>query len=204
MSAIAVMRLRGRGHVPSRRVLQCLRFGWANSVYSGSVEYLEEVARQAIEARGSIVEAGSGLTSVVLSYVAGPDQIVVSVEHLAQWADRVDRYTSGRGRHRVLTRPLRSYDEYDWYSIAADDLPARVALVVIDGPPGGTRGGRYGALPQLAASFGAAAVLLLDDADRSSEKNVLARWARETRAEVELRDEGSRAFAVVTIPRPAY
>ena len=98
----------------------------------------------------------------------------------------------------VLSRPLTRYDGYDWYTVSADDLPADVALAVVDGPPGGTQGGRYGVLPQLAARFRSDAVVLLDDADRLSEKQVLARWGRDTeRAEVH--KDGSRAFAVIRI-----
>jgi hypothetical protein len=196
-AAISVLTLRGRGRVPSRRVLRWLRYGWANQGYSGSVEYVEEVARQASAARGPIVEAGSGLTSIVLSYVARRDQVVVSLEHIPQWAERVSRFTSRHGAHRVLSRPLTRYDGYDWYAVSAEDLPIDVALAVVDGPPGGTRGGRYGALPQLAARFGSDAVLLLDDADRLSEKQVLARWGHEFGARTEVRKGGSRAFAVI-------
>ena len=200
-AAIIILTVRGRGRVPSRRVLRWLRYGWANQGYSGSVEYVEEVARQASATRGPIVEAGSGLTSIVLSYVAPREQRVVSLEHLPQWAERVSRYMSGHGHgaHQVLSRPLTRYDGYDWYAVTPGDLPADVTLAIVDGPPGGTRGGRYGVLPQLAARFRSDAVLLLDDADRWHERRVLARWAQDFGARVEVRKDGSRAFAVIRL-----
>ncbi len=199
-AAIAVLALRGRGCVPSRRVLRLLRYGWAND-YAASLEYLEEVARQAIAARGSIVEAGSGLTTIVLSHITRRDQIIVSLEHLPQWAERVSRHISEPGTHRLLLRPLTKYDGYDWYAIGAEDVPSDVALAIVDGPPGNTRGGRYGALPNLAPRFGSDVVVLLDDVHRSGEKQVLAKWAREFGIRAEVRGDGSRVFAVMRIPQ---
>ena len=201
-AAITVLKLRGRGHVPSRRVLRCLRFGWANQVYSGSLEYVEEVARQAIEARGSILEAGSGLTSIVLSYVARRDQIVISLEHLPQWAKRVSRSTSGHGMHRVLARPLTRYVGYDWYAVSAEDLPSRRRLSHRRRSPRRDSRRTLWRAAQLAARLGSDAVFLLDDADRSSEKHVVARWAQKFQARVEVRNDGSRAFAVIRVTGP--
>lgn len=94
------------------------------------------------------------------------------------------------GRHpRIALAPPRSYGEFDWYDITRIDLPISIAAVVCDGPPSMTRGGRYGLLPVLRSRLGGA-VILLDDADRPGEADVLDRWQTEFGCGVEMERDG--------------
>ncbi|MHC4846180.1 MAG: hypothetical protein ACYTCU_08465, partial [Planctomycetota bacterium] len=45
-----------------------------------------------------------------------------------------------------------------------------------DGPPGDTRGGRYGLFPLMGGRLAPGCVLLLDDAEREGEQDVARRW----------------------------
>jgi hypothetical protein len=75
----------------------------------------------------------------------------------------------------VRFAPLRDYGDFDWYTIDTRLLPT-FDLAVCDGPPGSTRGGRYGLLPVMSRKLASNATLLFDDADREGERAVLARW----------------------------
>src|SRR6185369_8049749 len=54
------------GELPSRALLALLIEGWSNDGYVANIDYLEEVAGRTIEARGSILECGSGVTTVLM------------------------------------------------------------------------------------------------------------------------------------------
>lgn len=58
-------------------------------------------------------------------------------------------------------------------------LPARFSLVLCDGPPGNTPGGRYGLLPVLGHRLSPSVVILLDDAGRPDERAIADRWTAE-------------------------
>ena len=57
------------------------------------------------------------------------------------------------------------------------EMPGQFAMVVCDGPPGTTPGGRYGLLPVMGSSLAPGCQILLDDAAREDEKIIAARWA---------------------------
>ena len=77
-------------------------------------------------------------------------------------------------------------------------MPRTFRLVICDGPPSDTHGGRYGVLPLLQARMAPAAIILLDDVDRAGEREVLARWRDEAALETRIRETPSGAFALAT------
>jgi hypothetical protein len=104
-----------------------------------------------------------------------------SLEHDPKWADRIRSYLR---KYRVVATtvslaPIRSYGEFDWYSLPSlQTLPGKIALVVCDGPPGATtRGGRYGLVPVMFEKLRPDVVILLDDGARADELDIAARWA---------------------------
>ena len=186
---------------PTREMLAELHAGWGNEGFAARVEYLEEVAARAAQARGPILECGSGLTSVLLGLVAGRRGVETwSLENSPEWRARVAAALSRHGVAgvRVCDAPLKSYGGFSWYDPPAG-VPRDFDLVVCDGPPGSTEGGRYGLLPVFGGRLAGGAVILLDDAEREEEAAVLARWAREARLSVEMRRASTNEFAVVTV-----
>lgn len=194
---LGLLRLRtlSPGTVPSDRVLRVLHFGWGNPLYSSSTAYLREVVERCASGHGAIVEAGSGLTTVLIGHVAPADRRIVAYEHLSGWASRVDR--GFRGRPSPVRRAeLRDYGEFEWYDVDPP-APSDIALLVCDGPPGSCKGGRYGALGLLHDRLTADAIVLLDDAGRDGERDVLRRWEADFGASVELRGSGPGTYAIV-------
>lgn len=191
------------GAVPSDALFRQLSAAWQNEGYSADIDYLKEIARQAGQTPGPILECGTGLTTLVLATVAARRGVEVwSLEQDPAWASRVTR-TLGAAAPRELSvacAPLVSYGEYAWYSPPADRMPQKFVLVVCDGPTEDAPGGRYGLLPVMRSRLARGAIILLDDADRRSELAVLRRWQDEYRVLVEVRRTASRAFAVITCP----
>lgn len=187
------------GVAPDRDVLNDLMSGWGNEGFAALTEYLEEVCKHATQTNGPILECGSGLTSIMLGLLAGRRGIQTwSLEHVPEWLARVtnvlERFEIPNTQ--ICAAPLRSFGEFEWYEAPLAEMPEEFQLVVCDGPPGATVGGRYGLLPVMGDRLPSGSVILLDDANRPGEVEVLERWASETELRVSSPVEDS--FAVIT------
>ena len=138
--------------------------------------------------RRELVELGSGVSTVVLARLARERELrLTSLEHDPDWA-RVIRSELKRERltdvAQLVEAPLEPHpialDGAPWYAASAiDRIPAEVDLLLVDGPPGygnGMERSRYPALPGLAARLVPGAMVILDDADRPGEVEILERW----------------------------
>ena len=191
--------------LPDERTIRLLHYGFGNAEWAAAPAYLEAVARYSMETNGPVLECGSGVSTVVLGFYAGRRGFeVCSLEHSAEWAEKTTRaLTRGRVRARVELVPIRDYGPFEWYDIESVRLPKSVSLVICDGPPGDIKGGRYGLLPLTAKQLAEDAVILLDDASRPGEMEVLRRWDQESGYRPEP-DSSRRTFAVVRrFPIPA-
>jgi len=90
----------------------------------------------------------------------------------------------------LCTTPLKDYGDFCWYDAPLASMPASFSLVVCDGPPGATKGGRYGLVPVLGKRLSYGCVIMLDDAAREQELAIARRWEAELDAFLKLR--GSR------------
>jgi predicted O-methyltransferase YrrM len=159
-----------------------LSYGWGNEEWSASPEFLRTTLESARTARGPIVECGSGLSTLLLGIMARESGTRVwTLEHDPIWAARLEGLLAQHGIDsvEVLLAPIRDYGSYSWYDVSREALPEDIALVVCDGPPGNTDGGRYGLLPAVRGRLAHGCVIFLDDAARAGEQNVLERWRQE-------------------------
>ena len=189
------------GATPSRGTLARLRFGWGNDGYAARADYLEEVARLASATRGPVLECGSGLTTLLVGLLAGRRGVETwALEHSPEWHARVAEVVRHQRIPNVRLRlaPLRDYGGFEWYEPPAEDWPREFRLIVCDGPPGATRGGRYGLLPVVGPRLAPDALILLDDAGREGEREVLRRWETEANLRTMLRETPTRTFAHIT------
>jgi hypothetical protein len=167
--------------IPDRDHLLAANRAWGNAKWSASVHYLVEMCRQATRAQGPILECGSGLTTFLLGVLAARRGLEVwTLEHDRRWYERVQGVLRGvrLDNVRLCHARLRPYDGFEWYEQPAG-LPRDFALVICDGPPGEILGGRYGLLPVMASSLAPDCVILLDDAEREAEMEILHRWQEE-------------------------
>ena len=98
----------------------------------------------------------------------------------------------------ILSTPLRNFGEFEWYDVPLADLPANFSLFLCDGPPGETRGGRYGLWPVMRERLAPNAVIILDDTEREGELEVLRRWQSDSSFEVTMHESANGSFAVLT------
>lgn len=166
-----------RGAPVTKEVLAELSHAWGNEGWSAHLSYLHAVCEAASCVRGPILECGSGLSTVLLGIFAARRGVqVISLEHISEWEGKLNEELAALGLpNRVTTAPLKSYGEFDWYSHAAA-WPAGISLVICDGPPSTTRGGRSGLLPVCGRNFASTCTILLDDAERQEEQAILSSW----------------------------
>lgn len=143
-----------------------------------------------------VVELGSGVSTVVVARLLrqlGTGRLL-AVEHDETWADRVQRQLDRENLNdvaEVVRAPMRpharSWDGAEWYdeAVLAATLTAAgqpVEMLVVDGPPAwqpGKEHARYPALSSLARWLAPGATIVLDDIERTGEREVLDRWRQE-------------------------
>lgn len=186
---------------PSRTVLRALRYGWG-SPWAADVDFLSEVAARSVAVDGPILECGSGITTVVAGALTRRRGLQVwSLEHDDWWAERITTLCDEHGLDnvRVLHAPLRDYGEYDWYSVPEGVELPQFSLVICDGPPGSGRGGRYGLLPVMREKLRPGTSIVLDDAQRHWESDILVRWQSERAMHLAVRPSGGNGYAQITL-----
>jgi len=174
---------------PRAGVLSALIYGWGNESWSAREEYLAACLQHALKCQGPILECGSGLTTLLVGAIAQRSgNSLWSLEHHPEWRERVgaclEEYAIEAAR--ICQAPLRDYGDFSWYDAPLDTLPRKVSLVICDGPPADTPGGRYGLVPVMAERLQPGCVVLLDDAARTHEHAIAIRWARELDRQYEM------------------
>lgn len=152
--------------------------------------------------RHRIVELGSGISTVLLARLLSQRPPasgfrMATVEHDPLWAqwvrEQLDREGTGTDvtvvQAHLVAHP-RADPDLHWYDETALTGGLREALqtdlidlLVVDGPPAHAAGlglARYPALPVLGDRLAPGATVVLDDAERAGEHEVLHRWERET------------------------
>ena len=158
--------------------------GWNNRRWSALDEYLSACIIEAQSAKGDILECGSGLSTLLIGAIAQrTGKTVWTLEHNDLWASRLREHLD-RYHIKSVTlscAPLLDYGDYQWYA-PPPNMPERFALAICDGPPGTTKGGRYGLTPIMGERL-AGCIILLDDAEREEEQVIAKRWSSELGAE---------------------
>jgi hypothetical protein len=172
---------------PQSVLLDRLVRAWNNESWSAGTPFLLGMLEWLPRSSGSVLECGSGLSTLVLgAAIAHSARTLLSLEHDPAWVEliraRLPKHV--RARVTVAVSPLRSYGSFDWYSLPEATLPDSIGFVVCDGPPGSTRGGRFGLAPVLKERLAPGCILLLDDTHRAEERAIVDRWIVELRATV--------------------
>lgn len=199
-AAIKNIRKLPAGQVPSRELLSQLIAGWGNDGYAANLDYLEEVAKQSLNSKGPILECGSGASTILLGILAAQKQLPVwSLENSAEWRTLVSDTLNANGISgiNVCSSPLIDYGEFVWYDPPLAEMPKEFSLVICDGPPGSTKGGRYGLLPVMIDRLPLGSTVLLDDAGRDDEAAIIRRWESEAKFSTKLVKAPGGTFAVM-------
>jgi predicted O-methyltransferase YrrM len=160
--------------------------------YAGSPELLRAVTASVFDAEPrTVLELGSGVTTLVAAYAlakVGSGRIV-SLDHELQYAEQTNQLLRAhqlehvaRAVHAPLIEQTISARRVRWYdtSVLAREKLTSIDLLIVDGPPGKDQPlARYPALPALAQLLSERAVILVDDAARRDETEMVRRWAAE-------------------------
>ncbi|MDB4353660.1 class I SAM-dependent methyltransferase [bacterium] len=136
-----------------------------------------------------VVEFGSGLSTLcIASWLReqGSGRLL-SFDHDLDWASITRRHllqakleTYAKVVHAPLSGAPQKTSSTAWYDIPPDSLGnEEIDMVIIDGPPAGTRDKRLARLPSLPVlhdHLSSSAVLFLDDANRPGECEVVEYW----------------------------
>ncbi len=200
-SAVFALR-RPLGPRGTRLALAALRRGWGNGHYSGHLEYLVEAFQRASRASGPILECGSGCSTIALAVAAQRAGVrLTTLEHSREWFERIEGSLRELGLDStcLVWSSLRDFGEFEWYDVTVTNGEEPFAVVVCDGPPGGTRGGRAGLLARMKARLARDTVILLDDAARDGEQQIISNWAESARLDVTMSTSAQGTFATITL-----
>lgn len=186
---------------PSEACLKHLIRCWGNPDWSVKTEYARACLDVVRRKGHSVLECGSGLSTLMLA-AASRTSSVTALEHHPGWAGRVRASARDLGLRNVeiVDAPLRDYGEFSWYTLGAAHLGRRYTMVVCDGPPGDTKGGRYGMVPVVSDSLEPGCIVLLDDASRPGEQETMSLWKERFGLEGGLAGH-EKPYAILTTPR---
>lgn len=174
---------------PGNDLLDELILAW-NNPWSGQREFLSACLEEVAQAQGPILECGSGLSTVLAGALAQQRGVALwSLEHHPGFAQKT---IAPIRSHRIkgttlLLLQLQAHADFDWYRVPPRTLPEGFRLVICDGPPGTTRGGRFGLLPCMGERLAPGCVILLDDGDRPMEQAIARAWQARLGGSCELR-----------------
>jgi predicted O-methyltransferase YrrM len=172
---------------------------WGN-LYCAPPEMQAACYAMAAEAKGAILETGSGLSTILLGLAAEKSGVrVYALEHDVDYYKRtiaaLQRYKINSVR--LLYVPLRNHGSCLWYEMSPE-LPDAFAMVVCDGPQ--RRFGRSG-LHTLLADRIAGAAIVMDDVDEPEHVAWFTDWAKSEGRTVHVMDTTVRPFAVSPPPQ---
>ena len=171
-----------------RRDLPKLR-GWAASpdFLRKCIELLDEMLNNRRQL--TVVEFGSGASTVVLAnFLSNKNAgVVLSFDHDADYAEKTKNMLAERGLSncaKVVHAPLTEVELanyrgkfYNLSIIARECNNSKVDVLIVDGPPAPIQADiRFPALPSMVNLLSCGAVIILDDADRSGEREIIAKW----------------------------
>lgn len=169
-----------------------LIYGWSNEGWSAKPALISYLLNEYRSFKGTMLECGSGLSTLIMSMIAEQTGArIFSLEHDQEWHELMNARlaASGLTASGLILSPLCSYGEYDWY----DDrtVPGEcqaIDVILCDGPPNSTKGGRYGVLPRMSHLLSENAIIIVDDAQREEETRMIQRWRKESQRDIVLQE----------------
>jgi hypothetical protein len=143
----------------------------------------------------TVVEIGAGATTLVLAkalQLAGCEGQLISFDQHERFISPVRHWLGEHGLTADLRHAPLSVRSDGWPGLwyALDELPYRIDLLLIDGPPWAVHPYARGAAEQLFSRVTSGGAIVLDDAARPGERVVAWRWKRGW-PEIDFRYEGA-------------
>lgn len=153
--------------------------------YAASPDFLRVLAEKTTEAKPQlIVEASCGLSTIFLSHLLAehsPATRHYALEDSEYYAGRCRERLDSGALSQVIHAPMKEYSlsgkTWKWYELS--QLPeGEIDMLIVDGPPFHIQLlARYPALPLLFDRIKPGGLIILDDAARPDETEIVRRWA---------------------------
>ncbi len=153
-------------------------------VIAGSPDFFKVIVEHCIRLQPRvIVEAGSGVSSVIISEwlrSVGSEARHFALDHLEKYALETAQKVENPNS-QVVFAPLKDYQigqrSWKWYDIQPLEGAGPIDLLIIDGPPEDIQQeARFPALPLLWEQLSPGAVIILDDTNRADEQAIIKKW----------------------------
>lgn len=156
--------------------------GWA-----GSPDFLLKLVELVItESPNYVVELGSGVSSVVLGLALDKFNKgrLLSIDHEFEFAQKTKKFIDINKLDEIVEVkhcPLSKYQYeesiWQWYDLSKINFEEKIDLLVVDGPPRKIQNkSRFPALTILINKLSPEATIVLDDANRENEIEVIKEW----------------------------
>ena len=167
--------------------------GWAASPDYIKVLYREILKKLKDKENILIVECGSGVSTIVCSYLLdkySPSSRIYSLDHNIDYAKETAKelnYHKLSNIAKVIYAPLKKYKIIDniwfWYEtekILNEICDKKIDILIVDGPPMSVqKNSRYPVIPILKEYIDLNTTIILDDANRIDEKEIVKKWKKE-------------------------
>lgn len=171
-----------------KRIFPDLAFFPPTRGWAGSPDFLLKIVELVVsESPKYVIEFGSGVSSVVLGAAMKKfsQGKVESFDHEETFSKKTNRFLQVNSLQNIVNinySPLMDYrfddNNWNWYDkLQIDKIEANIDLLVIDGPPRFLQEeSRFLALPILFDRLSKKSTIILDDANRENEKQVVESW----------------------------
>lgn len=191
--------------------------GWAASADFIKIVYRYILKKIREKEKITIVECGSGISTVLISYLLkkySPKSKFYTLEHSIDYANLTLQELNNHNLskyNKLYFAPLIKYKLEDkiwyWYdkSELIKDLENNIDILIIDGPPLVTqKNARYPAVTLLKNFLKKESVIILDDANRADEKEIVKRWKKELKEYEENFYETEKGTSVLILKEFSY
>ncbi|WP_345976586.1 class I SAM-dependent methyltransferase [Sulfurimonas sp. HSL3-7] len=137
----------------------------------------------------NIVEFGSGVSTLITGYALQMNKQgkLTSFDHDVFYGKKTVQNLKLHGLEEfaeVISAPISDITinnrDAKWYSVDETKVPAKIDMLVVDGPPARTdKAARYPALPYLIDRLADDAIVIMDDGIRQEEREICRRWLEE-------------------------
>ena len=186
--------------IPTDKSFNRLWKHW-NSKWAARPHFLKVCFELSSTNHGPILECGAGLSTIIIGLVRNRYSMksVYTLENNLDYGLKLKMILQKLHIKSVeiVIVPLKSYGDYSWYDISSCNLPKDIALVICDGPPGNTPGGRYGLMPIMINHFSEKCIILLDDANRVEEQQIATNWANTFKFYLEMHGPLNDTYAML-------
>lgn len=180
--------------------------GWAAS--PDVLLYLHEYIREFKPLL--LVEFGSGASTLVIADALKQNAMgkLISIDHSSSYARKTQSYIDREGLNNFVELKLSCIEPWSsrhmnindsrWYSEDVLGDINSIDLVFVDGPPRPTcKYARYPALPVLFEKLAVDALVVLDDANRDDEIEIVKEWVEQYSMSVDYFDDYDKGMAIL-------